>query len=131
MHAGPQEASLTTALQTFVNGPITQNAPDTVVDCYVAILTRTTRLEQSMVAAPHAPPIDLVLEAERDLRALKQRLFACVGHAHNGRDCLASDRPVLLSLSLLAERVVTMLEQTFRLAAGTASTMTMNPTIRD
>ncbi|RYP18869.1 hypothetical protein DL765_003657 [Monosporascus sp. GIB2] len=94
MHARPQEASLRTALQTFVNGPITQSAPDTVIDCYVAILTRTIRLEQSMVTAPRAPAIDLVLEAESDLRALKQRLFACVGHAPNGRDCLASDRPV-------------------------------------
>ncbi|KAI2620265.1 hypothetical protein GGS26DRAFT_308215 [Hypomontagnella submonticulosa] len=90
-------------------------------DCYTAILTRTASLEQSLLVAPRAPPIDLMLEAERDLRALKQRLFSCAGHTHSGRECLASDRPALLSLAMLAERVVTMLEETFRFAAARAT----------
>ncbi|KAL7623516.1 hypothetical protein AAE478_007199 [Parahypoxylon ruwenzoriense] len=107
--------------QSFAADSIIQDAPGLIADCYTAILARTAKLERSLVTAPRAPPIDLVLEAERDLRLLKQRLFSCGGHSHNGRDCLASDRPVLLSLSLLAERVVTMLEETFRFAAATAT----------
>jgi hypothetical protein len=83
------------------------------------------------------PPIDLVLEAERDFCALRHRLFTCTGHGlppacelnanflqnstKGNRPCLASDRPVLLGLALLAERVVGMLEDMFRLAAIAAN----------
>ncbi|KAI0910984.1 hypothetical protein F4823DRAFT_561340 [Ustulina deusta] len=59
------------------------------------------------------PPIDLVLEAERDVNAIHHRLDAC----------LASERPVLLGLALLAERVVDMLEDMFRMAAQSAQTV--------
>lgn len=121
VHARSLENSSRSTQQVFADGPIAQVSRDHMPDCYTAILTRTTKLEQALVTAPRAPPIDLVLEAERDLQVLKQRLFSCIGHGHNGRDCLASDRPVLLSLSLLAERVVTMLEETFRFAAATAT----------
>ncbi|ROW16773.1 hypothetical protein VPNG_01628 [Cytospora leucostoma] len=105
-------------------------------DCYATILVRSAKLEQSLAAAPGLPPVDLLLGAERDVRALQERLFACTGHAppasvdhgannsannnfanHIMRSCLWSGRPALLSLALLAERVVSMLEETLRSAA--------------
>ncbi|KAI1389348.1 uncharacterized protein F4822DRAFT_198186 [Hypoxylon trugodes] len=105
----------------FVSESITGGVSNST-DCYTAIITRTAKLEQSLIDAPRPPPIDLVLEAERDLRTLMQCVSTCNGHEYNGRQCLVSDRPVLLSLSLLTERIVTMLEETFRFAAATANT---------
>ncbi|KAK2764513.1 hypothetical protein FQN54_009208 [Arachnomyces sp. PD_36] len=118
----PPDSNWKATFQAFLSGPGAQNAPDAVADCYLAILTRSAKLEQSLLTVTRAPPIDLVLQAERDLRALGQRLFTCSGHGHSGgRDCLSLDRPVTLSFALLAERIVTMLEETFRLAAETAT----------
>ncbi|KAI0108101.1 hypothetical protein F4814DRAFT_44969 [Daldinia grandis] len=91
---------------------------DSSIDCYTAILTRTSKLEQALNTAPHPPPIDLALEAERDFRALHRCLFSCAGHSHRGRSCLTSDRPVLLGLSILAERIVAMFEENFHFAAS-------------
>ncbi|KAI1500605.1 hypothetical protein F5X99DRAFT_385970 [Biscogniauxia marginata] len=116
-------------------------------DCYVCILAQTTKLEQSLARTKLAPPIDLVLEAERDFCALRYRLITCTGHGHHrsphpgnrnagtdaelpqdhagthGQPCLTSDRPVLLGLALLAERIVGILEDMFRLAARSAHNM--------
>ncbi|CAJ2506371.1 Uu.00g005010.m01.CDS01 [Anthostomella pinea] len=123
-------------------------------DCYVAILAQTTRLEQALAQTTVAPPIDLVLEAERDFCALRRRLFACTGHEYRPsanpelldphlpsssssnsdinmnnalrsreQSCRSSQRPVYLGLALLAERVVGMLEDMFRLAAQSAHNM--------
>ncbi|XXH01872.1 hypothetical protein Hte_008234 [Hypoxylon texense] len=114
------------------------------VNCYVRILAQTTKLEQALARAKLAPPIDLVLEAERDFCALRFRLIKCTGHCrrpprlgnaetdvefsqdHAGthvQPCLTSDRPVLLGLALLAERIVGILEDMFRLAAQSAHSM--------
>ncbi|GAW15686.1 hypothetical protein ANO14919_051050 [Xylariales sp. No.14919] len=110
-------------------------------DCYEAVLTQTVRLEQALARTASPTPIDLVLETEHDFNTLYHRLFTCTGHiiptspaAGDSQSpfppqmpkysvtCLASERPVLLGLSLLAERVVGMLEDMFRLAARAAQT---------
>jgi hypothetical protein len=101
------------------NRPITT---ESVADCYIAILKRSAKLEESLTTTAPAPPIDLVLEAEQDLRTLQQDCFACTGHGKVGQNCLQPDRPALLYLALLAERVVTMLEETFRLAVHRTTT---------
>ncbi|KAI0377298.1 hypothetical protein F5Y04DRAFT_264777 [Hypomontagnella monticulosa] len=119
----PEPCSRST-LQAFGEGLPRPISLGSTPDCYTSILTRTVSLEQSLLTAPRAPPIDLMFEAERDVWLLKQRLFSCTGHTYNGRECLASDRPVLLSLAMLAERVVTMLEETFRFAAARATATT-------
>ncbi|KAI0971347.1 hypothetical protein F4678DRAFT_461296 [Xylaria arbuscula] len=111
-------------------------------DCYSEVLGQTTRLEQALLRTPSPPSIDLVLEAERDFNRLRHRLFACTGHQHpspiestasqaavvphaalSTEPCLATDRPVLLGIAVLAERVVGLLEDMFRLAAQTSQSM--------
>ncbi|KAI1130848.1 hypothetical protein F5Y10DRAFT_103596 [Nemania abortiva] len=108
-------------------------------DCYSALLMRTATLEQALARTTVPPPIDIVLEAERDFSALRHRISTCAGHEiplHSSNTdlrsqqnmtnrglCLTSDRPVLLSLVLLAERVVGMLESMFHLAARSAQSM--------
>ncbi|KAI0847028.1 hypothetical protein F5Y00DRAFT_242618 [Daldinia vernicosa] len=82
-----------------LNGLIGKAVSDSITDFYTAILTRTSKLEQALNAAPRPPPIDLALEAERDFRALHSCLFSCTGYSHRGRSCLTSNRSVLLSLS--------------------------------
>lgn len=122
----------TSASQTSLGTP-NHPSPGPGPDCYTAILIRTTILEQSLpgtiaTPAPLVPPVNVVLEAERDLRALKRRLFTCTGHGHGladaddhpPRSCLSSNRPVVLHLSILAERVVSMLEDIFRASAMSA-----------
>ncbi|KAI1463927.1 uncharacterized protein F4812DRAFT_227459 [Daldinia caldariorum] len=116
--SGPPNATPRSAHLVVLDGPIGQALSDSATDCYTAILMRIAKLEQALNVAPCPPPIDLALEAERDFRALKQCLFSCTGHANRGRSCLASDRPVLLSLSILVERVIAMLEENFRFAAS-------------
>ncbi|KAI1350545.1 hypothetical protein F5Y01DRAFT_145958 [Xylaria sp. FL0043] len=113
-------------------------------DCHAAILTQTAKLEQTLTHTASPATIDVVLGAERDFNSLRYRLFSCTGHrtplppedagpqAWNApptaiRDCthpcLATDRPVLLGLSLLAERVVGLLEDIFRVAAKSAQSI--------
>ncbi|CAM1500832.1 Fc.00g099940.m01.CDS01 [Cosmosporella sp. VM-42] len=116
-----QEADTTTLLNN------TQLITQT--DCYVAILTEMTKLEQTMTHVKLAPPIDFVLKAEQDFHRLLHNLLTCTGHelsplAPNDfirrTPCLNSDRPVLVGLALLAERVIGILEELFRLAAESA-----------
>ncbi|KAI1306836.1 hypothetical protein F5Y03DRAFT_394273 [Xylaria venustula] len=111
-------------------------------DCYSEVLGQTTRLEQALLRATSPPSIDLVLEAERDFNRLRHRLFGCTGHQHPSpiegtvsqaavalhaappaEPCLATDRPVLLGIAVLAERVVGLLEDMFRLAAQASQSM--------
>ncbi|KAI8627400.1 hypothetical protein F5Y19DRAFT_177815 [Xylariaceae sp. FL1651] len=111
-------------------------------DCYTAVLARTTKLEQALSQAPSPPTIDLVLEAEQDFSNLRHRLFACTGHHRllpvettsplsmaapptisSTDPCLATNRPVLLGLAILAERVTGLLEEMFRLAAQVSQSM--------
>ncbi|KAK6075842.1 hypothetical protein SCUP515_05663 [Seiridium cupressi] len=114
-----------------------------VVDCYTSILAQTAKLMQAQAQTGLPPGIDLVFEAERDFSIMRQRLLTCTGHSvpsqqhGNGdpnlialestnsrhRPCLTLDRPVLLSLALLAEHVIGMLEDMFRLAAQAAHTI--------
>ncbi|KKZ61376.1 hypothetical protein EMCG_03982 [[Emmonsia] crescens] len=105
----------------FVQTPRAENPSRLEADCYVTILSQTTKLEQSLIIALGPPPIDLMLKAESDLRALNHSLSTCKGHGRNVRGCLTSDRPISLALALLAERVVTMLEEAFQLAAERAT----------
>ncbi|KAI0808763.1 hypothetical protein GGR55DRAFT_183929 [Xylaria sp. FL0064] len=113
-------------------------------DCHASILTQTAKLEQTLTRTASPATIDVVLEAERDFNSLRYRLFSCTGHrtphppedaglqAWNApptatpnctRPCLATDRPILLGLSLLAERVVGLLEDIFRVAAKSAQSV--------
>ncbi|KAI8964331.1 hypothetical protein F5Y11DRAFT_102723 [Daldinia sp. FL1419] len=123
-NSAPPNTTPRSAPVMALDGPIGRTACDSNADCYTAILTRTSKLEQALNASPRPPPIDLALEAERDFRALHRCLFSCTGHSHRGRSCLTSDRPVLLSLSILAERVVSMFEENFRFAASQSSSVT-------
>ncbi|KAI0438613.1 hypothetical protein F4803DRAFT_565143 [Xylaria telfairii] len=130
----------TTSYSAILFGTPTTQLPD----CYAAILTQTANLEQTLTRTASPATVDVVLEAERDFHGLRHRLFACTGHrishppedagpqAWNAsptvipnctRPCLATDRPVLLGLSLLAERVVGLLEDIFRVAAKSAQSM--------
>lgn len=121
--------------------------PHSGSNCYTAILTQTANLVQTLGRTTLTPGIDLVFEAERDFRALRHRLFTCSGHglprpqlqqeqgnndpssiflqstSINHRPCLSSDWPVLLSLTVLAEHMVGLLEEMFRLAAQSAHTL--------
>ncbi|KAI0536900.1 hypothetical protein GGR58DRAFT_373629 [Xylaria digitata] len=111
-------------------------------DHYAAILIQTARLEQALAWTTSPTPIDFVLEAERDFNAVHHRLITCTGHVRHlsptaddyqssfppqaptcNVACLVSGRPVLLGLTLLAERVVGMLEDMFRLAARAAQSI--------
>ncbi|KAI0904503.1 hypothetical protein F4823DRAFT_567646 [Ustulina deusta] len=111
-------------------------------DCYAAVLARTAKLEQVLAQTTSPPTIDFALEAERDFNRLRHQLFACTGHqvslspedpcsltestphtAITTKPCPATDRPVFLGLALLAERVVTLLEEMFRQAAKSAQSM--------
>lgn len=121
--SGPSNTTPRSAPLVALDGPVGKVVSDSTTDCYTAILTRTSKLEQALNAAPRPPPIDLALEAERDFRALHCCLFSCTGHSHRGRSCLTSDRPVLLGLSMLAERVVAMFEENFRFAASRSNSV--------
>ena len=110
-------------------------------DCYSDILTQTANLVQTLAQTAMPIGIDLVFEAERDFCALQNRLFACTGHSlspqneqlgsnvalqntnSHDRPCLASDRPVLLSLALQAEHVIGLFEDLFLLASQAAHTL--------
>ncbi|PGH01260.1 hypothetical protein GX51_05315 [Blastomyces parvus] len=116
------ETNLGTPTSMFVQTPRAENSSRLEAECYVTILSQTTKLEQSLIIATGPPPIDLLLKAESDLRALNHSLSTCKGHGRNVRGCLMSDRPISLALALLAERIVTMLEETFQLAAERATT---------
>ncbi|KAI0141654.1 hypothetical protein GGR57DRAFT_403735 [Xylariaceae sp. FL1272] len=112
-----------------------------MLDCYAALLAQTAKLEHILSKAPSPSTIELVLEAERDFNSCRQRIFACDGHpktlphddtnpltptpphATYAKPCLATERPVLLSLTILAERVVSLLEDMFRQAAQVARTV--------
>lgn len=110
-------------------------------NCYTAILTQTAKVVQALAPVQEALPlgIDLVFEAERDFYSLQQHLFTCTGHDltplssqqqqpehsndinnRRGQSCLASEWPILLSLALLAEHVVGMLENIFHMASQAA-----------
>ncbi|KAK2616098.1 hypothetical protein N8I77_002807 [Diaporthe amygdali] len=106
--------------------------------CYLAILQRLAQLEKTLDAGPQPPRLDVVLSAERDTRALKERLFACQGHVHQGPDilsssitppergsqrCIDAHDSSLLVLGLLADRVTSLLEDLFRRAAVSSHSM--------
>jgi hypothetical protein len=146
----PESDKTISSTETFVDEAACTNAPQSshipesqeVTDCYSALLMRTATLEQALARTTVPPPIDIVLEAERDFSAIQHRLSTCAGHeiALPPSDpdmqspfppqevmsrglCLTSDRPVLLHLVLLAERVIGMLESMFHLAARSAQSM--------
>ncbi|KAL1865039.1 hypothetical protein Daus18300_007386 [Diaporthe australafricana] len=100
--------------------------------CYLAILQRLTQLEDTLNTGPQPPRLDVVLTAERDTRTLKERLFACQGHGRQELDistsptipkdrgqepCIDAHGSSLLVISLLADRVISLLEDLFRRAA--------------
>lgn len=100
--------------------------------CYLAILQRLTQLEATLDASAQPPRLDVILSAERDTRALKERIFSCQGHERReldmvGRPTAANQRSPqscidahglsLLVLGLLADRVTRLFEDLFRRAA--------------
>lgn len=100
--------------------------------CYFAVLQRLTRLEAALESGPRPPRLDVILSAERDTRALKDRISTCLGHgprephepetATSPRgpvnwSCPDTHGPALLVLVLLADRVTGLLEDLFRRAA--------------
>ncbi|CAJ2507463.1 Uu.00g086490.m01.CDS01 [Anthostomella pinea] len=130
----PHETGPRITPEAFASGPTEPITPDAGPDCCVAILTRTAKLEQALAVESSAPPIHFILEAERDTRALKNSLFSCRGHVRRGlandnnnaddaQNCLSSSRPVLHYLSLLIDRIVGLLEASFRLAADAGTAM--------
>lgn len=97
--------------------------------CYLAVLQRLTRLEATLATGPRPPRLDVILSAERDTRALKDRISACRSHdrrnsetasspkAPGDRSCADTHGPALVVLALLADRVTALLEDLFRRAA--------------
>jgi hypothetical protein len=98
---------------------------------YIAVLTALARLEQSVAAGPPTPSVELVLRTERDFRVLKHRIFTCRDYATYDEEptFLSVKPPALLTLSLLAERVVSMLEGKFRATVSTMSARLMDPDV--
>ena len=96
---------------------------------YIAVLTALASLEQSVAAGLPTPSVELVLRAERDFRLLKHRIFTCREHASYGEgpSFLPANPRAVLTLSLLAERVVSMLEGKFNATVSAISARAMDP----
>ncbi|KAL4870740.1 hypothetical protein BDV12DRAFT_195212 [Aspergillus spectabilis] len=95
----------------------TQPAVPCQAQCHISILHRLAWIEHSLAAQEGPTSIDVILTADRDLRILKNRLFSC-SECRTG--CLHSRPSSILSLGLLAERVVILLEDLFHRAAELA-----------
>jgi hypothetical protein len=109
--------------EIIAQSPLPEPQSESTADCYIDILSQSTRFEKALSQPVLSPPIDLVLSAERCFGILRRRLFTCTGHPpHSTHSCLspAADRPVFLSLALLANRIVGMLEEMFRVRAKSA-----------
>lgn len=106
--------------------------------CYLAILQRFTQLEATLETSPQPPRLDVILSAERDTRALKERIFSCRGHGHRElemvenstaakesrpQSCIDAHGSSLLVLSLLADRVTSLFEDLFHRAAVSSHSM--------
>lgn len=91
--------------------------------CYLAILQRLTQLEATLDTGPQPPRLDVILSAERDTRALKERIFSCQGHDRSRKSCIDAHGSSLLVLSLLADRVTSLFEDLFRRAAVSSHSM--------
>lgn len=95
------------------------------VSCYLAVLQRLARLEAALETGPRPPRLDVILTAERDTRALKDRVSACRGHGPRDPgtatradgSCAGTHGPAIVVLALLADRVTALLEDLFRRAA--------------
>ncbi|KAF7589234.1 hypothetical protein BBP40_004577 [Aspergillus hancockii] len=99
-------------------------------ECCVSILRRLAELEHSLAINQQLLAIDFVLIAERDTRILKDRLFACGKRSINSASNVTCDNACLLMrpcsilvLTILAQRVVHMLEDLFRRAAVSAQAL--------
>ena len=88
---------------------------------YITILNTLATLEQSVSMGPPTPSVELVFKAERDFRTLKDRIFA----NHDPPIRTSRNPRALLTLSLLSERVVSILEGKFRSTISTVSSRTM------
>lgn len=73
-------------------------------ECYAALLQQLLYLHKCLPETAR-PSIDIILQAERDMRAHHARIFAC-------RTC-AANRSSLLLLVTVAERIVQMLDLIF------------------
>ncbi|KAJ5538319.1 hypothetical protein N7494_007798 [Penicillium frequentans] len=85
--------------------------------CYLTILHRLAWLEHSRGTKENPLTIDVVLIAERDTRLLKEQLFECGSNTPEDKGCVSSRPSSLMSLMLLAECVISILENLFRRAA--------------
>lgn len=79
--------------------------------CYMAILSKTTRLEQTLVQTASPP------------RNHDPNLVSLQSTNYHDQPCLASKQPVLLSLALLADNIICTLEDVLRLAAPATHTI--------
>ncbi|KAJ5207301.1 hypothetical protein N7491_002066 [Penicillium cf. griseofulvum] len=82
-------------------------------ECHLAILRRLAWLEHSRGKKEKPLTIDVLLAAERDTRLLKEQLFKCSNDMCEDGGCLSSRPSSLMALSLLAECVVSLLEDIF------------------
>lgn len=85
--------------------------------CYLTILHRLAWLEHSRGTQEKPLTVDVVLIAEQDTRLLKEQLFECDSNTPEDKGCLSSRPSSLMSLILLAECVISILEHLFRRAA--------------
>lgn len=98
---------------------------------YIAVLTALATIERSVATEPLNPSIELVFQAEKDFRTLKDRIILGVDNASHSESSTfrpANSRTILM-LSLLSERVVSVLEIIFRATLSTMSARTVEPDI--
>lgn len=91
--------------------------------CYLAIIQRLSRLEATIDTGQQPPRLDVILSAERDTRALKERILSCQGHERSPQSCTDAHGSSLLVLGLLADRVTSLFEDLFRRAAVSSHSM--------
>ena len=117
------------------------------LDCHVAILKLSTRLELQLSKSSATPPMDIIFEAERDFCATFARVFSCTGHNakpanlplplnhsfklprpvdESAIPCLDSERPILLAISMLGNRIVDLIELIYNMATKYAFQRDMN-----
>ncbi|RDW76743.1 uncharacterized protein DSM5745_06735 [Aspergillus mulundensis] len=111
-----------------INGEIRQSSQDPSqttnssggcqAQCHIAILHRLASMEHSIAIEAGPTTIDFILIAQQDLCLLSGRLFNCRYEERDG--CLHSRPSSIISLGLLAEQVVLLLEDLFRRAARAA-----------
>lgn len=129
--SNPFEPSWINPLHAFQANDTTASNASLVDHDYIAVLTALAALEHSVATGPPTPSVELAFRAESDFRALKDRIVVRCNHASHGDPPVfpPANSRALLMLSLLSERVVSILEGKFRSTISTMSAQTIDPDV--